>query len=111
VKEKAGGSLTVPAPHHDDVRRVSAEMLAAVRSQGCQVVGDLADLEPAFAPGGTTPDEVTVAQLLERALDVLVPMVLSDGPKPAREPVTRRIAEQGARKAGGRIADRLRRRT
>jgi hypothetical protein len=109
VKEKAGGSLSVPPAHHDDVRRVSAEMLEAIRDQGCQVVGDLADLEPAFAPGGTSPDDVTEAQLLERALDVLVPLVLNDGPKPTREPITRRIAEQGARKTGQRITERLKR--
>lgn len=108
VKQKAGGSLSVPASYHDDVRRVSAEMLAAVTAHGCPVVGDLADLEPAFPPGGTSPDDVTDAQLLERALDVLVPLVLADGPQPAAEPRTRRTTDRAPRTTGQKIADRLR---
>lgn len=99
VKHKAGGSLSVPAARHDDVRRVSAEMLEAIRRQGCQVVGDLADLEPAFAPDGTSPDEVSDAQLLERALDVLVPLVLHDGAKPGKQPAARKFTDRLRRKA------------
>ena len=86
VKERVGGNLSVPEHHHDRVRRVSAEMLDAIRAHGFRVVGDLADLEPAFAEGGTAPDDVTAEQLLERALDVLVPMVLTDGPQPEKQP-------------------------
>ncbi len=106
VKQRTGGSLTVPDGHHDDVRRVSVEMLGAIRAQGCQVVGDLADLEPHLPTGGTAPDDVSAEQLLERALDVLVPLVLHDGPQPAQEPVTRR-REEGA---AGKLARKLRRR-
>ncbi len=85
VKERVGGSLSVPEHHRDRTREVSAEMRDAIRAQGFRVVGDLADLEPAFLEGGTTPDDVTDEQLLERALDVLVPMVLTDGAQPEKK--------------------------
>lgn len=85
VKERVGGNLSVPERHRDRVREVSAEMLDAIRAQGFRVVGDLADLEPAFPEGGTSPDDVTDEQLLERALDMLVPMVLTDGPQPQKK--------------------------
>jgi len=86
VKERVGGNLSVPEHYRDRTREVSAEMLDAIRAQGFRVVGDLADLEPTFPEGGTAPDDVSGEQLLERALDVLVPMVLTDGPQPDQKP-------------------------
>ena len=90
VKERVGGNLSVPEHYRDRTREVSAEMLDAIRAQGFRVVGDLADLEPTFPEGGTAPDDVTAEQLLERALDVLVPLVLTDGPQPEKKPDQRR---------------------
>ncbi len=96
VRERTGGNLSVPEAFRDRTREVSTEMLDAIRASGCRVVGDLADLAPAFPDGGTAPDDLTDAQLLERALDVLVPLVLTDGPQPTKQPATRRIAADPA---------------
>ncbi len=110
VKERAGGNLTVPERWRGRVASASEEMLDAVRDAGHPVVGDLADLAPAYAPGGTAPDDVTAEQLLERSLDVLVPLVLHDGPKAARRPASRPAADAPAPSTVRRIARRLRRR-
>jgi hypothetical protein len=79
VKEKVAGTLSVPESYHEQTRRIAAEMLTALGESGVRVHGDLADLDPAFPEGGVSPDAVSDEQLLARALDVLVPLVLSDG--------------------------------
>jgi hypothetical protein len=80
VKEKAGGTLTVPVAHRARTEQVASEMVETMRTGGFSVLGDLADLRPAYRHDGTDPDEVSAEQLLDRALDVLVPMVLRDQP-------------------------------
>lgn len=86
VQHHTGGSLTIPQEFRARTEGVAEEMLAAVRAAGHPVVGDLADLTPTYRPGGTLPDEVPDAVLLELALDLLVPGVLADGPARRRQP-------------------------
>jgi hypothetical protein len=80
VKEKTGGTLTVPSALRPATEQVATEMVEALRAGGYTVLGDLDDLRPAFRDDGTDPDEVSPEQLLDRALDVLVPLVLGDQP-------------------------------
>jgi hypothetical protein len=72
-------------------------------------VGDIADLDPAYSSSGTSPDDVPDAVLLERALEVMGPMVLRDGPQ--GEGKAGRGAGRAAgkaAKAAGRVGGRLR---
>lgn len=76
---RAGGTLGVPAAYQQMTTRVAEQMLATLVQRGYPVVGDLDDLR-APVVAGTDPAEVTDAQLLDRALDVLAPLVLADRP-------------------------------
>lgn len=78
VKHKADGALTVPDAWRAATERISKEMLAAIAEGGFPVIGDLADLAPTYREDGTAPDDVSDAVLLERALELLAPMVLRD---------------------------------
>ncbi|MGB0099772.1 MAG: hypothetical protein WBP61_05770 [Nocardioides sp.] len=80
VKRQAGGPLTVPERYRAAIVDISGAMVQALRTEGFPVLGSLDDLEPAFRSDGVSPDEVDDAQLLERALEVLAPMVLRDRP-------------------------------
>ncbi|MFC5178580.1 hypothetical protein [Nocardioides taihuensis] len=80
VLTKAGGTLTVPEDRRPAVAEMAAAINASLVEQGFPVVGDIADLEPAYSSSGTSPDDVPDAVLLERALEVMGPMVLRDGP-------------------------------
>lgn len=82
VRDRAGGSLTVPAASRPRLEQVADEIAEALDSHGYVVIGDLADLRPAYREDGTSPDEVPEAQLLERALEVMAPMVLSAPRRP-----------------------------
>lgn len=80
VQRQAGGPITVPERYRERIAAIAAEMLDAVREAGYPVVGSLDDLTPAYRSDGVSPDEVPDAQLLERALEVMAPMVLRDNP-------------------------------
>ncbi|WP_432479396.1 hypothetical protein [Nocardioides sp. GXQ0305] len=80
VNHRAGGSLGVPEPFRPAVEEISAEIVEGLRAGGFTVHGDLADLTPAFRDDSTAPDEVSDGQLLDRALEVLAPLVLRDQP-------------------------------
>lgn len=84
VRDRAGGVLTVPAQHRDATQQISGDVIDALRAGGYRWTGDLEDLRPQFADG-TSPDDVTPEQLLDRALELLVPLVLEDGPQPGPE--------------------------
>lgn len=88
VQERVGGSLGVPERWRDATREASAAIVAAVEEAGHPVVGDLADLEPSMPSSATDPDSVDPEVLLDRALDVLAPMVLRDrgGKGPGKAP-------------------------
>ncbi|TIC87401.1 hypothetical protein E8D34_09725 [Nocardioides sp. GY 10113] len=102
VRYSSGGALGVPDVHHEPIRRIAGEMVEEIRRRGYAVHGDIDDLTPAFRPGGTFPDEVTDAQLLELAIELLVPMVL--GGATARPEGS--AAAQGSGATGGSGADR-----
>jgi hypothetical protein len=78
VHKKAGGTLTVPIGYRPAAETVAAEMIQALEAGGFSVVGDVDDLRPSFLVDGTSPDEVSADQLLDRALELLVPLVLGD---------------------------------
>ena len=80
VQRQAGGSITVPERYRPRIAEIQAEMLDAVRAAGHPVVGSLDDLTPAYRSDGVSPDEVSDTALLERALEVMAPMVLRDNP-------------------------------
>ncbi len=82
VNHKAGGSLGVPPRFRSATEEISAGVVEALRTGGFTVHGDLADLTPAFRDDATVPDEVSAEQLLDRALEVLAPLVLRDQPEP-----------------------------
>jgi hypothetical protein len=87
VNHKAGGSLGVPVEFRPAAEAISGTVVEALRTGGFTIHGDLADLAPAFRDDTTAPDEVTAEQLLDRALEVLAPLVLRDQPeqKPAKD--------------------------
>jgi hypothetical protein len=87
VNHKAGGSLGVPVEFRPAAEEISGTVVEALRTGGFTIHGDLADLAPAFRDDTTAPDEVTAEQLLDRALEVLAPLVLRDQPeqKPAKD--------------------------
>lgn len=95
VAHHTGGSLTVPDRWQGATRDVAQAMIDEIRVGGFPAVGDLSDLEPSFRPGGTLPDEIETEQLLDLALELLVPMVLNGD---ARPPGSRR-------KSGGRQSE------
>jgi len=78
VRDQIGGPLTVPEAHRAATVEIATAMLDRIRRGGFPVVGDLADLEPSFREGGTDPDSVSDAVLLDRALGLLAPLVLAD---------------------------------
>lgn len=80
VQRQAGGPITVPERYRPRIAGIQAEMLDAVREAGHPVVGSLDDLTPAYRSAGVSPDEVTDTALLERALEVMAPMVLRGRP-------------------------------
>ena len=82
VNHKAGGALGVPGEFRAATEQIAATVVEGLRAGGFSVHGDLADLTPAFREDSTAPDEVSDAQLLERALEVLAPLVLRDQPDP-----------------------------
>ncbi|QZY30049.1 hypothetical protein [Nocardioides coralli] len=83
VEHRTAGMLTVPADHRARTVEVADEMVTSLRQGGYRVVGDLADLTPAIREDGTVPADLTDSQLLDLALDVMVPLAL-------REPRRRR---------------------
>lgn len=110
VKHHTGGSLTVPDAYRDRTAEVVDAMLAEVRDGGYRVVGDLDDLRPHYRDG-TDPDAVGDDQLLSLALDLLVPLVLSDEPPGPRrpEPVAEDPAPAGPAGPAARARDLARR--
>jgi hypothetical protein len=80
VNHKAGGSLGVPQSYREATARIAGEIVEGLRAGGFVVHGDLADLEPAFRSDATAPDDISAEELLDRALDILAPMVLRDQP-------------------------------
>ncbi|GAB2444561.1 hypothetical protein GCM10027062_25610 [Nocardioides hungaricus] len=80
VQRRAGGPITVPERYRSRIAEIAAEMLDAVREEGYPVIGSLDELSPAYRPDGVSPDEVSDAALLDRALEVMAPMVLRDRP-------------------------------
>lgn len=103
VKHHTGGSLTVPEAWRARTEEIAAEMVAEVRGGGHRVVGDLDDLKPHYKDG-TDPDAVGDDQLLSLALDLLVPLVLADEPRPTQP----EAADAPAKGLAGRLMDRLR---
>jgi hypothetical protein len=77
-QQQAGGPLIVPADRRPRFDEISAAMVDAVRENGYPVIGDLAELTPTYRDNGMSADAVTDAQLLERTLQLMVPLVLRD---------------------------------
>ena len=65
-------SVTIPVDHHDWLMSRSREQVAAIRSSGARVTGDLEDLTPTLRPPGTQPEDISPEALLESALAGLV---------------------------------------
>lgn len=80
---RAGGTLGVPVAYREATLRVADQVVDGLRAAGYPVVGDLEDLRAGFSDG-TSPSDVTDAALLERALDLLAPLVLADRPEDTR---------------------------
>lgn len=87
VDYKAGGALGVPVAFRSATVEIATTVVDALRTGGFTVHGDLADLTPAFRDDSTAPDDVSADQLLDRALEVLAPLVLRDQleQKPAQD--------------------------
>lgn len=86
---RAGGTLGVPVAYQALTTQVADQIVEGLRAAGYPVVGDLEDLRTGPA-AGTSPSEVTDAVLLERALDLLAPLVLAD--RPAEQAPTQEAA-------------------
>jgi hypothetical protein len=72
-------SLVLPPEYSEWTLARTAEQVSAVKASGAHVVGDLADLQPAFGQGGLQPDEVRTDALLEAALEGLVAVTRDRG--------------------------------
>ncbi|WP_160005984.1 hypothetical protein [Nocardioides sp. AX2bis] len=90
---RAGGTLGVPEAYQRVTTEVADQIVDGLRSAGYPVVGDLEDLRT--GPGeGTSPADVSDAVLLERALDLLAPLVLADRPEDKARPQDTDAAEE-----------------
>lgn len=66
------GRLTVPDEYRDEVASHSERTIGYLEQSGCRIIGDLADLRPAFpAAGGLMPDDVEDNTLLELAMQLV----------------------------------------
>lgn len=110
VKHHTAGKLTVPEGLRPATAQISAEMVEEIASGGFGVIGDLEDMRPSFRTDGTLPDEIGDDQLLSLALDLLVPMILSDEAAGPRRPTRPEPAQPGGLRAlAGKVRSRLRR--
>jgi len=62
--------VAVPPEQQGWIREVAARHQASIAASGAHVVGDLADLEPVFAPG-RQPSDVPAEELLDTAAEAL----------------------------------------
>ncbi len=72
LRRQAGARLVLPSRHLEDAERVSQRWVEAIRQRGWDVVGDLAELQPASVvePGeAPAPPRVTRAAMLRSSLD------------------------------------------
>lgn len=83
------GRLTVPARWRERVEELSAEQVAGVAGSGVRVVGELADLAPIAAAepsDGRQPGELSDAELLRTATQVIAALVSVQRGAPAPAP-------------------------
>jgi hypothetical protein len=64
--------VTIPEEFHPWVMSRSAEQVAAIKSSGARVTGDLADLNPTLGPAGPQPEDLDPEAMLEAAVAGLV---------------------------------------
>jgi hypothetical protein len=65
-------AVTIPEEFHPWVMSRSAEQVAAIKSSGARVTGDLADLNPTLGPSGPQPEDLNPEAMLEAAVAGLV---------------------------------------
>ncbi|MGZ4484213.1 MAG: hypothetical protein ACXVW8_07800 [Nocardioidaceae bacterium] len=73
----------VAAEHRDWLEHRAQQTIEELRAHPCELVGDLDDLLPAVAPDRPGPDEVTDADLAERAVAALADLLVSRAEDPA----------------------------
>jgi len=72
LRQQQGARLVLPARHHEEAVRRSRRWVDAIQDRGWQVVGDLAELQPArpgVPDGGIAPPPITRAAMLRSSLD------------------------------------------
>lgn len=87
VRHRTGGMLTVPAEYRAQTQDIAFAMVESIRAGGYRVVGDLDELTPSFRDDGSVPADVSDSQLLDLALDVMVPLALRESKNRRRRPV------------------------
>jgi hypothetical protein len=75
---RSAGPLIVPLDRRPAVDEVSATMVETVQDAGYAVIGDLVEITPHYRDDGRSPDSIPEGELLERALQLMVPMVLRE---------------------------------
>jgi hypothetical protein len=87
--------LRLPRELEPWARAKSAEQIRAIEASGAEVVGDLDDLQPAFAPGGDDAGDVGDAAILDAALDGIVALAKdrSDDAARLRNRIDRLLAD------------------
>ncbi|WP_346620022.1 hypothetical protein [Blastococcus montanus] len=98
AERPSSGSLTVPAGDRPWVVARAAAMVAELRATGCQVVGDLAELEVTSEGPAREVPEPSAEELLDAALDALVALIpthAARAPEEAPEGATEETTEAG----------------
>ena len=70
--QQSSTRIKLPPEHHGWVSERAKTMVEVLRERGYEVAGDLDDLIPAEASGGTRPDEVEDAALTDASIAALV---------------------------------------
>lgn len=85
LAQRQSTKLAVPPPWRDAVAGRAAAMVEQLSATGCQVIGDLADLEPDLATAGVSgPDELSRDELLQVAAQVIRDEVILRPKRPRR---------------------------
>jgi hypothetical protein len=87
--------LRLPRELEPWARAKTAEQIRAIEASGAEVVGDLDDLQPAFATGGDDAGDVGDAAILDAALDGIVALAKdrSDDAARLRNRIERLLAD------------------
>jgi hypothetical protein len=110
LARRSSDRIGIPSEWHPAVQDRAARMIGSLKSSGCQVVGDLGDLEPVLPTAGvTTPEELTLDELLGAAAAVIRDDVVLRGGHRRVEVATSANLSERIRAAASGVRRRVRR--